>query len=215
MTPPIIPAHLPAQRLLLVDDDPLLLATLRELLDGEGFQVAAAGSGEEAEILLRQAQPPFELVLTDMVMPGQSGMDVLRTALQLNPSCTVLVLSGFGTLREATAAMDQGAYGLVNKPLQMEAFRQTLRRIVERTHLIVERDALKSQVRELTQRVEAMETIQGRMEMLAQVMTPEPADPGRKDLKELQDLAALHTRGQLTDEEFETAKKSLLSKWLS
>jgi DNA-binding NtrC family response regulator len=214
LTPPIIPSHLPPQRLLLVDDDPLLLETLRELLDGEGFKVTCAPSGEEAETLLLQAAPPFELVLTDLVMPGKSGMDVLRTALQRNPSCTVLVLSGYGTLREATEAMDRGAYGLVNKPLQLESFRQTLRRIVERTHLIVERDALKTQVRDLTQRVESMETIQGRMEMLAQVMTPEPAS-GRKDLKELHDLANLHTRGQLTDEEFEAAKKSLLSKWLT
>jgi DNA-binding NtrC family response regulator len=215
LPPPIIPPHLPAQRLLLVDDDPLLLDTLRELLAGEGFQVTSADSGEAAETILRQAQPPFELVLTDLVMPGKTGMDVLRTALELNPSCTVLVLSGFGTLREATEAMDRGAYGMVSKPLQLEAFRQTLRRIVERTHLIVERDALKAKVRDLTQRVEAMETIQGRMEMLAQVMTPEPVDPGRKDLKELHDLANLHHRGQLTDEEFEAAKKTLLSKWLT
>jgi hypothetical protein len=110
--------------------------------------------------------------------------------------------------------MDEGAYGLVNKPLQLEAFRQTLRRIVERTHLIMERDTLKAQVRDLTQRVETMETLQGRMEMLAQVMTPEPAD-GRRDLTDLQSLANLHTRGQLTDEEFEAAKKTLLAKWLS
>jgi DNA-binding NtrC family response regulator len=215
LTPPIIPSHLPPQRLLLVDDDPLLLGTLRELLDGEGFQVTLADSGEAAETLLRQARPPFELVLTDMVMPGKSGMDVLRTALELNPGCTVLVLSGFGTLKEATAAMDQGAYGMVNKPLQLEAFRQTLRRIVERTHLVVERDALKAQVAELAQRLETMEALQGRMEMLAQLMTPGPAEPSRNDLKELHDLAGLHTRGQLTDEEFEAAKKSLLSKWLS
>jgi DNA-binding NtrC family response regulator len=150
-----------------------------------------------------------------MVMPGKSGMDVLRVALALNPGCTVLVLSGYGTLKEATVAMDQGAYGMVNKPLQLEAFRQTLRRIVERTHLVVERDALKAQVRELTQRMESMEALQGRMEMLAQVMTPEPLEPNRKDLKELHDLAGLHTRGQLSDEEFEVAKKALLSKWLS
>lgn len=214
MPPPIIPLHLPPQRLLLVDDDPLLLETLLELLDGEGFKVTCARSGEEAETLLLQAAPPFELVLTDLVMPGKSGMDVLRTALRCNPSCTVLVLSGYGTLREATEAMDRGAYGLVNKPLQLESFRQTLRRIVERTHLIVERDALKNQVRDLTQRVETMETLQGRMEMLAQVMTPEPAE-GRRDLKELHDLASLHTRGQLSDEEFEAAKKHLLAKWLS
>lgn len=197
-----------------MDDDPLLLETLQELLGSEGFKVTPAASGEAAEAILRKAEPPFELVLTDMVMPGKSGMDVLHAALELNPSCTVLVLSGYGSLNEATEAMDQGAYGLVNKPLQLESFRQTLRRIVERTHLIVERDGLKARVRDLAARVEAMETIQGRMEMLAQVMTPEPVE-ARKDLRELNDLAGLHTKGQLTDEEFEAAKKTLLSKWLS
>jgi len=214
VTPPIIPAHMPSQRLLLVDDDPLLLETLKELLDGEGFMVTCAGSGEAAEALLAAAVPPFPLVLTDLVMPGRSGMDVLRTALERNPSCTVLVLSGYGSFRETTEAMDRGAYGLVNKPLQMEAFRQTLRRIVERMSLVAERDALKRQVAELQARVESMEAIQGRMEMLAQVITPEP--PSRRDdLRDLHDLAALRTRGQLSAEEFEGAKKALLSKWLS
>lgn len=214
---PIIPSHLPPQRLLLVDDDPLLLETLQAMLSSEGFVVACAGSGEEAEALLRQAAPPFELVLTDLVMPGRSGMDVLRTALERNPSCTVLVLSGFGSLKEATEAMDRGAYGLVNKPLQIEAFRQTLRRIVEHISLVAERDALRARVEHLTRRLEAVETIQGRMEMLAHVMTPEQptAAAGRKDLKELSELAGLHARGQLNDAEFEAAKKALLAKWLT
>lgn len=214
MTPPIIPDHMPPQRLLLVDDDPLLLETLEELLKSEGFEATCAGSGEAAEELLQAASPPFALVLTDLVMPGRTGMDVLRTALARNPSCTVLVLSGYGSLRQTTDAMDQGAYGLVNKPLQMEAFRQTLRRIVERMQLVAERDALKRQVQELKLRVETMETIQGRMEMLAQAITPEPPAE-RGDLRELQSLAALHDRGQLSDEEFDAAKKALLSRWLT
>jgi DNA-binding NtrC family response regulator len=200
-----------------VDDDPLLLETLQALLASEGFAVDSAGSGQEAEEILRRSSPPYALVLTDLVMPGRSGMDVLRTALECNPGCTVLVLSGFGSLKEATEAMDLGAYGLINKPLQIEAFRQTLRRLVERINLIAERDALRTRVDQLTRRLEAMETIQGRMEMLAQVMTPEQpsAAAGRKDLKELADLAALHARGQLSDLEFEASKKALLAKWLT
>ena len=193
----------------------MLLETLQSLLDAEGFEVTCAGSGEEAESILKQARPPFELVLTDLVMPGKSGMDVLRSALAQNAICTVLVLTGYGSLREATAAMDQGAYGLINKPLQLEAFRQTLRRIVERIHLIVERDELRAQVKVLKARVESMETLQGRMEMLAQVMTPEPQGLVRADLKDLTDLSQLHTRGQLSDEEFDAAKKALLAKWLT
>jgi DNA-binding NtrC family response regulator len=191
----------------------MLLETLREVLTTERFQVVCAASGEAAEQLLLSAQPPFELVLTDLVMPGRSGMDVLRTALKANPSCTVLVLSGYGTVREATEAMDLGAYGLVTKPLQMDPFRQTLRRILERTLLVGERDALRAQVQELKARVERLETIQGRMEMLAQRMTP-PAPAPKSNLGSLQDLVELHTRGLLSEEQFEAAKRSLLSQWL-
>ena len=80
--------------------------------------------------------------------------------------------------------------------------------------LVAERDALRHQVEELQARVESMEAIQGRMEMLAQVITPEP--PSRRDdLRDLHELAALRTRGQLSAEEFEGAKKALLSKWLT
>jgi DNA-binding NtrC family response regulator len=191
----------------------MLLETLREVLTTERFQVVCAPSGEAAEQLLASAQPPFELVLTDLVMPGRSGMDVLRTALQVNPSCTVLVLSGYGTVREATEAMDLGAYGLVNKPLQMDPFRQTLRRILERTQLIGERDALRTQVQELKARVERLETIQGRMEMLAQRMGP-PAPVAKNNLGSLQDLVDLHSRGLLSEDQFEAAKRSLLAQWL-
>jgi DNA-binding NtrC family response regulator len=208
LPPPIIPPHLAPQRLLLVDDDLVLLETLQELLTSEGFKVTPASSGEEADELLAAATPPFDLVLTDLVMPGKTGMDVLKAALAHNPSCTVLVLSGYGTVREATEAMDKGAYGLVNKPLQIEAFRQTLRRIVERAHLIRERDQLKQRIRELEERTGRLETLQGRMEMLAQRM-----DPRTPEAAPLQVLLELRARGLLDEERFETAKRGLATGW--
>lgn len=194
------------QRLLLVDDDILLLETLQELLTAERFEVTAASSGEEAAEILKAALPPFDLVLTDLVMPGKSGMDVLKAALEHNPSCTVLVLSGYGTVREATEAMDKGAFGLINKPLQLESFRQTLRRIVERTQLIRERDQLRARVNELEERTARLEAIQGRMEMLAQRM-----DPRIPESNLIQLLKELRVRGILDAERFEAARKSLLA----
>jgi DNA-binding NtrC family response regulator len=191
-----------------VDDDLILLETLQELLTAEGFTVTPASSGEEADDILKAAHPPFDLVLTDLVMPGKTGMDVLKSALLHNPSCTVLVLSGYGTVREATEAMDRGAYGLVNKPLQLEAFRQTLRRIVERAHLIRERDELKIRVQELEERTARLEAIQGRMEMLAQRMDPRTPESGQ-----LQLLKDLRSRGILDEARFEEARKALLAGW--
>lgn len=208
MSSPIIPSHLPPQRLLLVDDDLVLLETLQELLSLEGFQVKTASSGEEADALLTAATPPYDLVLTDLVMPGKTGMDVLKTALAHNPSCTVLVLSGYGTVKEATEAMDKGAYGLVNKPLQLEAFRQTLRRIVERAQLIRERDQLKTRVRDLEDRTGRLETLQGRMEMLAQRM-----DPHAPETTPLQVLQELRDQGILDEERFEAGRKALHAGW--
>jgi DNA-binding NtrC family response regulator len=197
-----------------VDDDPVLRETLTDLLENEGFRVTDAASGEEAEEILLAAKPPFDLVLTDLVMPGKSGMDVLQKALTVNPSCTVLVLSGFGSVREATEAMDLGAYGLVAKPLQLDQFRNTLRRLMERIELVTERNELRGKVKALQGRVEALEATKGRMEMLANRITPSPDAPSEA-LGDLERLANLKSRGLLTDDQFETAKKILLARWLT
>lgn len=192
----------------------MLRETLTDLLENEGFRVTGAASGEEAEDLLLAARPPFDLVLTDLVMPGKSGMDVLQKALLVNPSCTVLVLSGFGSVREATEAMDLGAYGLVSKPLQLDQFRNTLRRLMERIELVTERDELRAKVKTLQARVETLEATKGRMEMLANRIAP-TADASSEALGDLERLANLKARGLLTDDQFETAKKALLARWLA
>jgi DNA-binding NtrC family response regulator len=197
-----------------VDDDPVLRDTLTDLLENEGFRVTTAASGEEAEEILGTAKPPFDLVLTDLVMPGKSGMDVLQKALAIHRSCTVLVLSGFGSVREATEAMDLGAYGLVTKPLQLDQFRNTLRRLMERIELVTERDELRAKVKALQTRVDTLEATKGRMEMLANRIAP-TSDAPSEALGDLERLANLKARSLLTDEQFETAKKALLARWLA
>jgi DNA-binding NtrC family response regulator len=147
-------------------------------------------------------------------MPGKSGMDVLQKALAVNPSCTVLVLSGFGSVREATEAMDLGAYGMVTKPLQLDQFRNTLRRLMERIELMTEREELRVKVNFLQAKIEALEATKGRMEMLANSISPS-AEAMSEPLGDLERLANLKTRGLLTDEQFETAKTALLARWFT
>jgi DNA-binding NtrC family response regulator len=200
---------------LLVDDDPMPRETLSAILSGEGFHVVTASTGEEAEGKLKAQQPPFDLVITDLVMPGKSGMDVLKCALNQNPSCTVLVLTGFGSVREATEAMELGAFDFVTKPMQIDQFRNTLRRLMERRALTHERDELRDKVKSLSERAERLETTLGRMEILANQMAP-AGGPGRSDaLADLERLGALKTKGLLSEEEYEQGKKNLLSRWLS
>lgn len=219
MTRPIVPPQLPSPSLLLVDDDPMPRETLATLLQGEGFLVTTAATGEAAEKILREAHPPFDLVITDLVMPGKSGMDVLKAALKVNPSCTVLVLTGFGSVREATEAMEIGAFDFVTKPMQIDQFRNTLRRLMERRTLTHERDELRTKVKELTERAERLETTLGRMEILANQISPAPATtpvPTPADpLADLERLAALKGKGMLSDDEYEQTKKTLIARWLT
>jgi DNA-binding NtrC family response regulator len=207
---------MPSPSLLLVDDDPMPRETLSTLLQGEGFLVTAAATGEAAEKILREAQPPFDLVITDLVMPGKSGMDVLKAALKANPSCTVLVLTGFGSVREATEAMEIGAFDFVTKPMQIDQFRNTLRRLMERRTLAHERDELRIRVKELTERAERLETTLGRMEILANQLTPNAATPAPADpLADLERLAGLKAKGMLSEDEFDQTKRTLLARWLT
>lgn len=210
MPPPVIPSHLPPHRLLLVDDDPVLLETLTDLLRHEGFAVSTAESGEGGIRMLQGANPPFDLVITDLVMPGKSGMDVLQKAIELNPGCTVLILSGFGTVREATEAMDQGAYGMITKPMHLDQFRNMLRRIMERVELIHERDSLRQEVKALRKQVEELEATKGRMEMLAGRLNM--TENGSSVLSDLERLADLRERKVLSEEQFETTKKAMLAR---
>jgi DNA-binding NtrC family response regulator len=213
---PIVPPHLAPPNLLLVDDDPVPRETLSTLILSEGFHVVSAANGEEAERLLRAAKPPFDLVITDLVMPGKSGMDVLKCALNTNPSCTVLLLTGFGSVREATEAMELGAFDFVTKPMQIDQFRNTLRRLMERRTLAHERDELREKVKALTERAERLETTLGRMEILANQIAPIGGPVDKPDpLADLERLGALKAKGMLTDEEFEQGKKNLLARWLA
>ncbi len=189
--------------------------TLSTLLNQEGFHVVTASTGEEAELKLRSEKPPFDLVITDLVMPGKTGMDVLKCALKQNPSCTVLVLTGFGSVREATEAMELGAFDFVTKPMQIDQFRNTLRRLMERRDLAHERDELRAQVKALTERAERLETTLGRMEILANQMSPIAGVAKPDALADLERLATLRGKGMLSDEEFEHGKKNLLARWLS
>jgi DNA-binding NtrC family response regulator len=148
-------------------------------------------------------------------MPGKTGMDVLKCALKANPSCTVLVLTGFGSVREATEAMELGAFDFVTKPMQIDQFRNTLRRLMERRDLAHERDELRVKVKTLTERAERLETTLGRMEILANQIAPVSGLPKSDAIDDLERLAALKAKGLLSDEEFEQGKRNLLSRWLT
>ncbi|MFN0006678.1 MAG: sigma-54-dependent transcriptional regulator, partial [Planctomycetota bacterium] len=106
-------------RVLLAEDEITIAVTLRDALESAGHQVLSAEDTERALALLEEGTP--EAVLTDIRMPGEGGMTILRRSLELDPSRPVVVMTGYATVDQAVEAMAMGAANYVQKPFRNEA----------------------------------------------------------------------------------------------
>jgi DNA-binding NtrC family response regulator len=141
--------------LLLVDDDPLPLGVLRATLTAERFQTLSAESGADALALLDQHAHEIDCVLTDLYMPGVSGMDVLMYVRERWPEISVIVLTGHADVQTAVSAIRAGAYDYLVKPVDTgDALPTVLRRAIEHHRLLTRN-------RYLEQKLEAAERFGG------------------------------------------------------
>jgi DNA-binding NtrC family response regulator len=108
----------PARRVLVVEDRDSLRRMLSEALSGEGYRVEAVADAEAA--IARLGVSAFDLVLTDLKLPGASGLEVLSAARAAQPATPVVVLTGYGTVATAVEAMKRGAYDFLEKPVEIE-----------------------------------------------------------------------------------------------
>jgi DNA-binding NtrC family response regulator len=119
--------------ILVVDDEKNIRRTVRMVLEGEGFTVEEASSGEEA--LARLPDVGADVVLLDVQLPGISGLDTIERIAKLktaDPLPTVIMISGHATLADAVRAVKAGAYDLIEKPLDRERLMVALRNALER-----------------------------------------------------------------------------------
>lgn len=105
-------------KILVVDDKDQMRDVLRKFLAAEGYSVETAGSGAEA--LEKFAANRFELVLSDIKMPGMDGAELLAEILKINPQAVVILMTAFGSIEAAVEAIRHGATDYVSKPFQME-----------------------------------------------------------------------------------------------
>ncbi len=103
-----------AQRILVVDDEASIRDLCARVLTRSGFKVTMASTGEDA--VRRLQDEPFDLVISDIRMPGISGMDVLVMAKTLHPSIAVILITGFGTSEVVERANQSGADRILAKP---------------------------------------------------------------------------------------------------
>ena len=133
-----------AKHLLIVDDEAPLREAIAERLGDHGFVVEQAGSGEDA--LARLSEFAFDVIITDLRLPGVDGRAVLEAALERYPDIIAIIITGFGTVKDAVNAIKQGAADFVTKPFQFDALLHVLNSALEQRRLRSENAYLRSQL---------------------------------------------------------------------
>jgi len=120
-------------RLLVVDDEPNVRASLQGILSDEGFRVDTVSSGEEC--LKAIARKPYDVVLLDVWLPGRDGVAILEELQRVAPQVTVVMISGHGSIETAVRATKLGAFDFIEKPLSLEKVLLVLEHALEQRRL--------------------------------------------------------------------------------
>jgi len=129
----------PQPRILVVDDEAVMRATLEEFLSGAGFDVATAANGQAA--LAELQRKPVDLMLLDLRMDGLDGLQVIEAAKPIAPDTVIVMLTAHGTMESAITAMRRGAFDYLLKPCQMPEILEAVQRgLANRSQMIRQRD---------------------------------------------------------------------------
>jgi DNA-binding NtrC family response regulator len=130
--------------ILVVEDDRAQREALQEILQQEGYDLETAPDGETG--LKRLQEQGFDLVLTDMSLPGVGGLDILKFLVHHQPHCLCIIVTGYATVKNSVDAMRQGAYDYLPKPVDPQELRLVVRRALEHQRLQQENLQLKKQL---------------------------------------------------------------------
>jgi len=134
-----------AARILLVDDEPGSRESLSLLLGHEGYLVDTASDGEKAIRLFSKNK--YDVIITDLFLPGASGIDILKHVKEHPLPCSVILITGNATAETAVEAMKEGAFDYIIKPVNFEKLKVLVEKAVEKTRLVAENIYLRQQLR--------------------------------------------------------------------
>ncbi|HYB40158.1 MAG TPA: sigma-54 dependent transcriptional regulator [Candidatus Methylomirabilis sp.] len=135
---------MPAEHILIVDDEPAIQKALRGVLEDEGYRVTAAGSAADALARLQDEMP--DLIFLDIWMPGVDGLEALAEIKRIRPETSVVMISGHGTIETAVKATKLGAYDFIEKPLSLEKILLAATRALDHGRLERENRDLREQL---------------------------------------------------------------------
>lgn len=131
-------------KVLIIDDEPSIRRTLREILEFEKYEVTEATDGMEG--LVKVKRTFFDVILLDIKMPKMDGMEVLERLMVLSPDSSVIMISGHGTIDTAVEAVKMGAFDFISKPPDLNRLLITIRNAMDKSNLVTETKSLKKKV---------------------------------------------------------------------
>ena len=226
--------------ILIVDDDKMLCEMLEDMLLQEAkIKVTSANNGLDA--IKKINEKKFDLILTDLMMPGANGIEVLRTAKEVDEGIHVIIITGFASLETAMEAIRKGAYDYITKPFKLDEIKIVVQNACEKIRLLRKNHALIEDLERAYQELndlkrsrdelsvrgkkvnESLDKGQGRLaEKIAGLQILPSGLPvsyylrrRRTDkgyvLVELEKLGKLRDEGILTEEEFQSCKNRFLN----
>jgi len=133
-------------RILIVDDEMIVCESFQRILKEEQYEVECALSGREA--LEKMKEDPFDIVITDLKMPGIDGMEVLRTFRKEYPDAIIIMVTGYSTVETAVEAMKLGAFDYIPKPFTPDEVSIVVKKALEKRNLQLENIYLRKELRE-------------------------------------------------------------------
>ncbi len=134
-----------AARILFIDDEPGSRESLTLLFKREGYHVDAVSAGEEALSLLTKKS--YDVIITDLFLPGVSGIDILKRVKEQSLPCNVILITGNASAETAVRAMKEGAFDYITKPLNFEKLKVLVAKAIEKSQLVAENLYLRQQLR--------------------------------------------------------------------
>ncbi len=135
------------ERLLIVEDEETLCESLKRVLSREGYAVDTAGSAEAALEILQDGS--FDLIITDIILPGITGIELLKKIKESRPEQIVIITTAYASLETAVEALRTGAYDYVVKPVMHEEIRQIVKNALTQMALQAENRQLKKDIEAL------------------------------------------------------------------
>jgi DNA-binding NtrC family response regulator len=131
-------------KILIVDDEEVIIRSCSRILSGDGYEVDSARNGAEA--LRKVEETAYEVVVLDIMMPGVDGLEVLQQVKERHPEVEVIMMTGLSQIKTAVQSMKVGAFDYLSKPFDPDEFKVVVDRALERRRLLRENRDLKQEV---------------------------------------------------------------------